>query len=295
MEDFSSPATDDRWRGVYGVLTTPFNRDYSIDWAGLRANIDHAASSSIDVLVALGSGGEFYALSDRERRQVVECITEQLGGRRPLVVGVSHPSSIESSALAKHAASNGTHAVMSTAPYYLGGSPEILRRHLATIAEAGLPLFYYNVPQRVGYAPPPGELLALARDIPLAGVKQSATDIADLVGLLGPHGPRWLVLGGNEVTMWPALCVGAQGNTATAAVAVPQVFADLWHASEARDMHAGDALHARLGPLRTAYQLGGGQVPVVKRLLELRGLAGGPPRPPLQAPGPEVDVLLEQV
>ena len=61
------------------------------------------------------------------------------------------------------------------------------------------------------------------------------------------------------------------------------------------DMAEGRRIFARLQPLRRAYAVAGGQAPVVKRLLEMVGLAGGPPRPPATAVPEQVDRLLEEV
>src|SRR5439155_643087 len=85
---------------------------------------------------------------------------------------------------------------------------------------------------------------------------------------------------GAEIAIWPALCVGAAGNTATAASALPGVFRAVWRASRERELERGQELYARMAPLREAYRTAGGQAAVVKRLCELVGLAGGPPRPP---------------
>src|SRR5260370_30771215 len=78
--------------GVYAVLVTPLNSDGTVDHAGLTTNVEFLATSECGALVALGSEGEFYALTDAERRPVVETTVSALRGRKPLVVGVAHPS-----------------------------------------------------------------------------------------------------------------------------------------------------------------------------------------------------------
>jgi len=178
---------------------------------------------------------------------------ETLGGRKPVAIGVSHASAIQAVALARHASSIGATAVLATAPYF--GQPPLaeIRNHFATIADVGLPLFVYNTPSRVGYGLSPSDVAEIAQVPGVVGIKQAAPDILELVELLETmDGSGCLVLGGSENTIWPALAVGAVGNTATAASAIPQVFARFWVMANEGRLNEGRDLYRRLTPLRKA-------------------------------------------
>ena len=283
------------WRGIYAIMITPFNDDLSVDWDGLRANTEFLAKSSADVLVALGSEGEFYALTDAERRRVVETVARVPRRGKPLVVGVSHPSTIEARALAQHAASAGADAVMATAPYYVKADDEGLRMHFSAIADGGRPTFLYNSPGRVGYGISVTQIASLVDADLVSGVKQAAPDLSELAALVAQCGSRATVVGGAETVIWPALALGAAGNTATAASAIPDAFAAIWRASRDSRSSDGERAYLKLEPLREAYRRAGGQAAVVKRLMELVGLAGGPPRPPLRRLDASYDTLLRAV
>jgi 4-hydroxy-tetrahydrodipicolinate synthase len=286
--------TTDIWRGIHAVMVTPFNADLSLDESGLRANVEFLATSNVDAVLCLGSEGEFYALTDEERRRVAEITVDALGGRKPVAVGVSHESAMQAASLARHAGSIGASAVLATAPYF--GQPALpeIRDHFALIAEAGLPVFVYNSPSRVGYGLRPSAIATIAQVPGVIGVKQAAADISELVELLETlDGSGCLVIGGSENTIWPALAVGAVGNTATAASAVPQVFVRFWELAREGRLEDGRALYRRLTPLRQAYVAAGGQAAIVKRLMEKAGLCGGPVRPPGRVAGHDVEPLLE--
>jgi dihydrodipicolinate synthase/N-acetylneuraminate lyase len=282
------------WRGIHAVMATPFQADLSLDEGGLRTNVAFLAESPVDAVICLGSEGEFYALSDAERRRVVEVTAEELGKRRPLVVGVSHPSGVQARALAEHAASVGADAVLATAPYFGQPRPPEVRAHFAMIAEAGLPVFVYNTPSRVGYGLAPLDIAAML-DVPgFIGIKQAAPDIGELVEVLAMlEGSDCLVIGGAESTIWPALMVGAVGNTATAASAIPAAFARIWRLAQEGNVAEGLHTYRLLAPLRQAYGVAGGQAAVVKRLMDRVGLAGGAPRPPSRSADATVDELLD--
>src|SRR5918993_1299987 len=291
-----NPSRQARWHGIHAVMVTPFQDDLSVDESGLRTNVAFLAESEVDAVICLGSEGEFYALTDAERRRVVEVTGQELGKRRPLVVGVSHPSGMQARALAEHAASVGADAVLATPPFF--GQPALaeIRAHFAMIAEAGLPVFAYNTPSRVGYGLAPSDITAIV-DVPgFIGIKQAAPDIAELVGLVSAlDGTDYLVIGGAESTIWPALTVGAVGNTATGASAIPGVFARIWRLAQEGNLAEGLETYRLLAPLREAYGIAGGQAPVVKRLMDRAGLAGGAPRPPLRAADSAVDQLLDSL
>lgn len=286
---------DINWHGVHAVMVTPFLADLSVDWNALRANTEFLSRSPVDVLVCLGSEGEFYALADDERRRVAEVIIGA-AGRKPVIVGVSHSSTLAAQALGRHAATAGASAIMATPPYYARADDEGIARHYEAIADAGLPLFLYNSPGRVGFNLSPQTILAIASGSGAIGVKQAAPDLSELAELIhfGPSS-GFAVIGGAEVTFWPALCVGAHGNTATAASALPDVFAALWGAASEGNLRAGQSLYDRLAPLRRAYVLAGGQAPVVKHLMDLVGLTGGRLRPPLRPVSGEARRLTEEV
>ncbi len=284
-----------KFEGVFAILTTPFNADWSLDERGLRAHCDFLAAAPVDVVVALGTESESYALTDAERRRVAEVVVETIAGRKPVICGVSHPSTIESVALARHAKAAGADAVMSLAPYFVKAGVDGARRHFKAIAEVGIPFFAYNSPGRVGYGLSPEELDQIAGDAPgMVGIKQAAPDLSELAALVNT-GRIAHVIGGAETAFWPALSVGARGNTATAASALPAPFAAMWKAFEAGDTSRGERVYASLEPLRRAYRMAGGQAQVVKRLQSLVGLPGGPVRPPLAEVSSSVDAVLRSL
>lgn len=271
------------WRGVHAIMVTPFQGDLALDREGLRRNADFLARGPADVIVCLGSEGEFYALDDAERRIVAADVVDAVAGRKPVVVGVSHPSATVALRLAVHARESGADAVLATPPFFARTDEVGTIEHFETIAQGGLPLFIYNSPGRTGVNMSPGLIARAAHRVGAIGVKQAAPDISELADLLVADLPAgFLVIGGAETAFWPALAVGAAGNTATAASAIPGAFARLWGAADRGEAEEARAIYARLAPLRRAYAEAGGQASVVKAMMGLVGLAGGPPRPPLR-------------
>jgi len=55
-----------RFAGVFASLPTHFNADLSLEEKGLREHCEYLITSPFDVVVALGTEGEFCALTDAE-------------------------------------------------------------------------------------------------------------------------------------------------------------------------------------------------------------------------------------
>src|SRR3954463_15993298 len=100
-------------RGYFTVLYTPFLPDGEIDEAGLRSNV--AATLALPGVGGLSVHSihqEFWTLTDAERKRVTEIVIEAVGGKAPVVVGVSDTSARTVVDLARHAQGAGADAVM---------------------------------------------------------------------------------------------------------------------------------------------------------------------------------------
>src|SRR5262249_61582781 len=76
-----------RPRGVIAFPVTPFNKDLSLDIAGLRGNLRALMQHPISAVVAAGGTGEMYSLTLSEHLEVVRATTEEIAGRVPVICG----------------------------------------------------------------------------------------------------------------------------------------------------------------------------------------------------------------
>src|SRR4051794_5528029 len=76
------------FRGSYTVAITPFTEDgRAVDEPAWRRFLDWQLDVGVPGLIVLGSTGEFLAVSDGERTQLVEAAVNYIGGRIPVLVG----------------------------------------------------------------------------------------------------------------------------------------------------------------------------------------------------------------
>jgi 4-hydroxy-2-oxoglutarate aldolase len=182
------------------------------------------------------------------------------------------------------AASAGARAALVSPPAFFKSSmtPEALARHYRAVADGSpIPVMIYQVPTRMSTVDLPTELIAeLSMHDNIIGIKDSRGKLDLLGDLRAQCDPSFQVLVGNGALLLGALEIGAVGGVvavgmiATAATAAIPVAFRAGRKAEAR------ALQERIAPLHQQIVAEMG-IPGVKAALDLMGLYGGIPRPPL--------------
>ena len=271
--------------GILAPVTTPFDiLDGDLDIGALRANISAHLKAGLNGIVLTGSTGEAALLSDAEREAMIDAARSIVPDERWLVVGVGSESPRQTVQRAKAAAVRGADAVLVVAPHYYGGAmmtEAALRAHYTRVAdESPVPVLLYNIPKYMHFALP-GEMVGtLSRHGNIAGIKDSSGDMHMLRGFLQSQSDSFSVLTGNGVTWNQALVAGVRGGILAVALFAPEMSLDVLARHSAGDDTGRDATQATLTP--PAREIVGVMgIAAVKAALDLRGMAGGEPRPPL--------------
>lgn len=138
-------------KGVYPALPTPFSADLSVDYRSLERVVDFAISAGVHGLVAMDLPGEFFTLTDEERRRCVETIIKAADGRVPVIVNVAAASQEQSFLFARHAKEVGAAALLSIPPFFRAQSTERIRKYFRLLnAVTDLPIVLQNAPENMG-------------------------------------------------------------------------------------------------------------------------------------------------
>ncbi len=105
------------FRGVYTIPSTPLKPSMEIDWEGLRNVVDFCVECGAHGIVWPVNASGFATLSDEERLQGMQVVTEQTAGRIPVVLGTQGISAQHAAYFSRHANAVGADAVMAMAPY----------------------------------------------------------------------------------------------------------------------------------------------------------------------------------
>ncbi len=267
--------------GVIAFPVTPFHEDLSLDVKGFRRNLRVILDDPPAAIVAAGGTGEMYSLTPEEHLEVVRAAVEEAAGAVPVIAGVGFNAAI-ARALARQAASAGASGVLAFPPYFPGAEDDGLVEYYRGIADASqLGMIIYS---RDWFHPSPGLVERLAGLSSLVAWKDGQGDIRRLQILRAHVGARLKWIGGAGDDLVPAYYgIGIRSFTSSVANVSPRMALRLHEAGAAGDSHALDALMAShvvpLYALRARRR--GYEVSAMKALMNLLGLAGGVPRPPI--------------
>lgn len=268
--------------GVIGFPVTPFHTDYALDLDGFRKNLEVILSEPFTTFVAAGGTGEMYSLDRAEYVSVVNAAVDLTDGKMPVVAGVGYGSRIAVS-MATEAAKAGASALLILPPYYPNAAFEGLLAYCKAIGNAtSLPMLIYTR-DWVNLSPEQAE--RLAEEVPtLAAWKDGQGELRSYQRIRARLGERLTWIGGvgdDHVSGYYG--IGIRRFTSSISAVAPKLSILLHEAGASRDEDTLAELTDRhvlpLYNLRTRRK--GYEVSAMKALLELRGLAGGPVRPPL--------------
>jgi dihydrodipicolinate synthase/N-acetylneuraminate lyase len=282
--------------GIVCALATPFAKDETVDLPALRSLLDFQIAKGMHGIFPLGTTGEGVLLNPDERMAVAEAVVDHVGGRAPVLIHCGAPDTKTAADLARHAAGLGVAGVATVAPYYFAYDADDQFRHFVTVAEAssGIANYVYDNPERVGYSLGVSLVTRLINEVPnIRGIKDTGDSIGRIQAYLAQPGEAPEVYVGNNMTIFPALAIGARGAVSALANAVPELVVRLYEAF--REGNVAEARTLQVSLARVHLACGGlSYVGAVKHLIERRGLPAGGTRAPQPSMTPDQAKLIDE-
>lgn len=266
--------------GIVGFGVTPFHSDFSLNVDALRQNAAHLAEYC-EVVVALGNNGEIFSLSPEEQKIVARHVVEEVGGRRPVLVGVGFSVPVAKE-LACAAEAVGADGILALPPHLTATSEDGLFEYYRTLASSTkLGVVLFQTP-------------AMNFSIRLLG---RLAEVPDIVGMKDEHGDmkqfvrQWqavrdritLMCGVGEILAPSYFALGVEVFTSGIVNFMPQTprrILELLRAGEfesaARVVEEEALAIFNLRGKRPGYT-----TVVIKEAMNLCGMNAGPSRPPL--------------
>ncbi len=278
-------------KGAFTVMITPFTRDDKLDEEGLRANVEWYIQEGIHGVDCTGSTGEFIALTEEERKRVVEITIDQANHRVPVLVGTCGCSTKDTIKWSKHAEDAGADGVMIVHPYYHLPDENELYEHYKKIAQVvDIPIMIYNNPFTTGVDASPEFLARLAKEFDnISYVKESSGRIQRTQEIIRLAGDDMTVFIGDDTIAFEAFLLGAKGWIAGSANMIPKKCAKLFELVEKGDIAEARDFWYKILPVMNVVEGWGKFVQTSKKGMDLLGRAGGP-----SLRGPKLDITTEQ-
>lgn len=171
--------------GIYVPLVTPFDAHGEIDQAKLETLVEAVIAKGVAGIAACGTTGEYYALSDAERTQVLKTVQRVAAGRIQLIAGIGDLSTRRSIERAAEARAIGYDCLLLSPPPYSLPGQDGIRAHFEYAAKhCELPIIIYNFPARTGVNVEFDTVAALARNPKIVGIKESSGNFSQALRML---------------------------------------------------------------------------------------------------------------
>ena len=236
-------------KGIYAIPQTPFSDDGSVDFASLARGVEDRLTAGVAGLLVPVVASEVDSLSEKERREILAAVLEQVGGRVPVIVGASSLDPTVARAMAEYGTKLGAAGACVQAPAEIMRDGAKLRRFFDTVCEAPMAMLVIQDLEWNGPGIPIDLIQALFDEIEVfrsikveiapAGPKYSA--------ILEATGGRLNVSGGWAVTqLIEAL---DRGVHAFMAGGLHWVLVEVYRRYQAGDRAGARALFDRLMPI----------------------------------------------
>lgn len=188
--------------GSYGVLVTPFTSGgKEIDLNSLHNFLDWQIACGSPGVIMLGTTGEFLAVTDEERRQLVDASVKHINGRIGVLVGTMNaytPNAVRYSAEAQELGADG---LMILPPYYYTPTEdEIFGYYKAICEKVSIPIMLYNNPFTSNVDMSATFVAKLAKSFEqIRYIKEASTDVARVAEVIAASDGLMKVFAGERV------------------------------------------------------------------------------------------------
>lgn len=278
-----------QWRGYMPAITTPFRADGALDLAALENLTDWLLAEGMHGLTLLGTTGEWFSMLPEEKRDVFRTVASRVRGRIPVIGGCNAFTAREAIQTAQAAADAGLDGILITPPPYIMPSEREILRFFETVSDAcPLPICVYNWPPGTNLDMSPDLLRRVADIENVVAFKNSTSNTAAFCEAFFALRDRVRTFGFTSSGLGMAMVQhsgldGSMGAGALLGREHPQFFEALWSGDDAR---AAALLQRDVTLMRAFYKptltaVFGSAQAVCKEALNLMGLPGGYPRPPI--------------
>jgi len=268
--------------GVMPALITPFDANGKVDFKAFERHLTALRAAGVTGWVPMGSTGEYSALSNAERDDVLKFVKNFAREGEALIAGTNAPATREVIENTLRAKEIGYDTVLLATPFYTRPTQEELLAHFRNVLdETNINLVLYSYPYKDGVEIGFDILDALADDPRVLGIKESSGSLQRAIDIHSRYRGRIDLISGSDDIALDFMFWGADAWICGPANCMAKACVDL-----DRTFRSGDLAAAREKMIilyRAMNILESGKfVQKVKYGCELQGLPVGNCRAPLR-------------
>jgi 4-hydroxy-tetrahydrodipicolinate synthase len=269
-------------KGILPALVTPFDKTGAVDHETLASIVEYQLKAGVSGFVPLGSTGEYYALTNEERRQVLATVKEVVGDRGTLIAGANGSCTREVLEQVQQTVDAGYSNLLIAPPYYALPSQEELLSHYNAILEAfpQINVVLYNYPIRTNVEVGMGVIEALKDHPRVIGIKESSGNLLRAIEIGENYKGKIQLSCGSDDQALDFFIWGATSWICGPANIFPEQVVDFYNKFSAGDIAGAQDVMRKLFPIMANLE-SGKFVQKVKYGTELAGFKAGNARAPL--------------
>lgn len=279
--------------GIISAMLTPLHPDETIHEEELRNQVNRQVEAGVAAVFCLGTNGEFYAFSNKEKKRIIDIVVEEVDGRIPVLAGTGCVTTMETIELTSYAKEAGVSAVSIISPYFAGISQEGLYQHFSEIAnKCQMPLIMYNIPARTGVNIQYDTVKRLADNPYIIGIKDSSGNFDNTLRYIEETPNDFVVLCGNDSLILWTLLAGGNGGISGVTNIYPEHMVSIYKKFISGDFEGAKIAQDAIRVIRDCFA-GYNPNSVVKRATQLLGYPVGPARAPFNIEDEALDKKLK--
>jgi N-acetylneuraminate lyase len=271
--------SQNKFRGVFPALITPFKNDGSINEASLRALIQLNLKKGVTGFYVDGSSAEAFLLSQEERKQLLEIASSEAKGKCTLIAHIGAIGTDHALDLAQRAKKLGYDAVSAIPPFYYKFTNEEIKGYYRDIVAAvDMPIIVYNFPAFSGVTLTCDDVRSFRTDKRFIGVKFTSTDLFQLQQMKAID-DELVVFNGFDEMFLGGLSMGATGGIGSTYNFMAEKFVEIYKLFQAGKIREAQKIQNEANEIITAL-VKVGVFQGEKYALTLQGIDAGPCRKP---------------
>ena len=267
-----------KFEGLMPAIITPMGKDGEIDFEGLKKNVEFYVNEGCTGIVANGSTGEAVNLSREERIAVVKKVVEIVKGKVKVIAGTGAPTTNVTIQYTVDAMNAGADAVLVITPFNAIPNKEGLYLHYKEVAEVGIPVIMYNLPQHTGVEIDLETMGRLVKLDNIVGLKESSGNLSYFGEAIRRFSEDITLISGCDDLILQTLSMGIPALILAFGNIAPKMIIEIFNAIKNNDFISARERYYKLLPMARAIGDSVNFPAPVKEAVRLLGRSSGPPR-----------------
>ena len=270
-----------KYQGIFPAFYACYDKDGKVDGKAVRLLAKYLLDKGVQGLYVGGSSGECIYQSVAERKETLENVMAEVGGKLTIIAHVACNNTADSRELAAHAESLGVDAIAAIPPIYFHLPPSAIAKYWNDISDAApnTDFVIYNIPQLAGVALTTPLLQEMLKNPRVVGVKNSSMPVQD-IQMWRDEGA--VVFNGPDEQLLSGLAAGAAGGIGGTYAAMPELYMEIVKCFQSGQLEKGREIQNEC--CRIIYKMCSAQGNMYAVIKEIIRLQGGPDVGGVRAP-----------